>query len=200
MGPTLRVVQCQLPSAKQLLSATEVASVPLQQHRAHPLPAPGLAFPQRKQSLLPTVPATVLPVAVDMMDSSGLYREGSTPDLLLCCMLQLGAGLEGPCLCWAGGYGAIFSTPHSLGTGKCAACCFLQPRSGPGKERTAASPLASHGPWLSDAVWRSSSLEKQKPDMERWRVFGWKVLFPGHQLCSIPKHQGLPCPMAVQHP
>lgn len=29
---------------------------------------------------------------------------------------------------------------------------------------------------------------------------GWKLLFPGHQLCSIPECQGLPCAMAVQYP
>jgi len=35
---------------------------------------------------------------------------------------------------------------------------------------------------------------------ERQRVFGYKVVFPGHKLCSTLKYLGLPCAMAVQHP
>lgn len=31
-------------------------------------------------------------------------------------------------------------------------------------------------------------------------MFDWKVVFAGHQLCSIPKYQELPCTIAAQHP
>lgn len=49
--------------------------------------------PWSKQSLLPSVPATVLPAALGITGSSELCREGSIPDLLLCCALELaGAG------------------------------------------------------------------------------------------------------------
>jgi len=62
-------------------------------------------FPWQKQSLLPSVPATVLPVTVGIMGSSGLCREGSIPAPLLCCALELAGGCRGPVCCWAGATG-----------------------------------------------------------------------------------------------
>lgn len=31
-------------------------------------------------------------------------------------------------------------------------------------------------------------------------MFGWKVVFPGRQLCSIPKYRGLPCAASLGLP
>lgn len=138
MGPMLQVVQCWLRSATPVCCSNgRLCPFTISETGLACCLPEGWCFlgGNGKQSLLPSVPAAVLPAATGIIGSSGLCREESICNLLLCCGLELAGGWRGPVCCWAGDYGAIASTPHSPGAGRGAACCFLQPSSGPWEER-----------------------------------------------------------------
>lgn len=153
MGPTLQVVQCQLPCVKWLLSAAAVVVCAPSQSVGLGLPAACLRASVSSEEVEPPAqcPCHSPSMAMGIMGNSGLCREGSIPEPLLCCVLELAGGRKGPVCRW-GLWG--HSQPPTQ-SGHRQGCCLLFPTTelwARGGERTATSHLAARGPQLSDAT------------------------------------------------